>query len=108
MKPAIVSRAQLQREGAVRCRQTGTGAPSLKAGPGSAAHRSAPHRARDTGLIMPRSTLPGTLIALAVLAAGFAVAFLVGRFPVSLADIAAVLWSKLSGAPSACRPRPKR
>ena len=47
-----------------------------------------------------RSTLPGTLIALAVLAAGFAVAFLVGRFPVSLADIAAVLWSKLSGAPS--------
>jgi iron complex transport system permease protein len=50
--------------------------------------------------MMPRSTLPGTLIALAILAAGFAVAFLVGRFPVSLADIAAVLWSKLTGAPS--------
>jgi iron complex transport system permease protein len=49
---------------------------------------------------VPRSTLPGTIIALAVLAAGFAVAFLVGRFPVSLADIAAVLWSKISGAPS--------
>ncbi len=50
---------------------------------------------------MPRSALPGTLIALAVLATGFAVAFFVGRFPVSLADIAAVLWSKASGAPSA-------
>jgi iron complex transport system permease protein len=49
---------------------------------------------------MPRSTLPGTLIALAVLASGFAVAFLVGRFPVSPADIAAVLWGKLSGTPS--------
>ena len=47
-----------------------------------------------------RSKLPGTLIALAVLIAGFAVAFLVGRFPISLGDIAAVLWSKLSGAPS--------
>ncbi len=51
-----------------------------------------------------RSTLPGTMIALAVLAAGFAVAFLVGRFPVSLADIAAVLWSKLSGTPSGVSP----
>ena len=49
---------------------------------------------------MPRSQLPGTLIALAVLIAGFAVAFLVGRFPISLGDIAAVLWSKVSGAPS--------
>jgi iron complex transport system permease protein len=50
--------------------------------------------------LVSRSTLSGTLIALAILAAGFAVAFLVGRFPVSLADIAAVLWSKLTGAPS--------
>jgi len=49
---------------------------------------------------MPRSTLPGAMIALAVLAAGFAVAFLVGRFPISIADIASVLWSKVSGAPS--------
>lgn len=47
-----------------------------------------------------RSQLPGTLIALAVLIVGFAVAFLVGRFPISLGDIAAVLWSKVSGAPS--------
>jgi iron complex transport system permease protein len=47
-----------------------------------------------------RSAFPGTLIALAVLAAGFAVAFLVGRFPVSLADIVAVIWSKLSGGAS--------
>ncbi len=49
---------------------------------------------------MERSALAGTLIALAVLAAGFAVAFLVGRFPVSPADIAAVLWSKISDVPS--------
>lgn len=49
---------------------------------------------------MPRSALPGTLIALAVLTAGFFVAFLVGRFPVSLADISAVLWSKLAGGAS--------
>lgn len=49
---------------------------------------------------MLRSSLPGTLIALAVLAAGFAVAFLVGRFPVSLGDVYAVMTSKLTGAPS--------
>lgn len=49
---------------------------------------------------MPRSALPGTLIALAVLAVGFFVAFLVGRFPVSLAEIAAVLWSKIAGGAS--------
>jgi iron complex transport system permease protein len=49
---------------------------------------------------MTRSTFPGMLIAIAVLTVGFAVAFLVGRFPVSLADIASVLWSKMTGAPS--------
>ncbi len=53
---------------------------------------------------MPRSALPGTLIALAVLAAGFAVAFLVGRFPVSAGDIAAVLWSKLTGTAAGVPP----
>ena len=31
-------------------------------------------------------------------------AFLVGRFPVSLGDIAAVLWSKITGAPSGVSP----
>jgi iron complex transport system permease protein len=49
---------------------------------------------------MTRSALPGYLIALAILAAGFAVAFLIGRFPVSLADIIAVVSGKLSGKPS--------
>lgn len=47
-----------------------------------------------------RSAVPGFLIAFAVLATGFAVAFLVGRFPVSFADIAAVVWGKITGAPS--------
>lgn len=49
---------------------------------------------------MIRSALPGTLIAVAVLVAGFAVAFLVGRFPVTLGDIVSVLWAKITGAPS--------
>ena len=49
---------------------------------------------------MSRTVWPGMLIALGVLAAGFALAFLVGRFPVSLGDIATVLWSKLTGQPS--------
>jgi iron complex transport system permease protein len=50
--------------------------------------------------MMMRSALPGTLIAVLVLAAGFVVAFLVGRFPVSVADVATVLWAKLTGSPS--------
>lgn len=50
--------------------------------------------------MMTRSAFPGTLVALAVLAAGFAVALLVGRFPVSLADIASVLWAKATGGVS--------
>lgn len=49
---------------------------------------------------MIRSALPGTLIAVAVLVAGFAVAFLVGRFPVTPVDIVSVLWAKITGAPS--------
>jgi iron complex transport system permease protein len=51
-----------------------------------------------------RASLPGTLIALAVLIAGFAVAFLAGRFPVSATDIVSVLWSKLSGTASGATP----
>jgi iron complex transport system permease protein len=51
-----------------------------------------------------RSALPGTLIALGVLAAGFAVAFLVGRFPVSSSDIVSVLWSKIAGDASGASP----
>lgn len=53
---------------------------------------------------MTRSSVPGTLIALAVLAAGFGVAFLVGRFPVSLGDVYAVLAGKLTGAPAGVSP----
>jgi iron complex transport system permease protein len=51
-----------------------------------------------------RSSLPGTLIALMVLVAGFAVAFLMGRFPVSAADIVSVLGSKLTGTASGVPP----
>jgi len=51
-----------------------------------------------------RSALPGTLVALAVLATGFAVALLVGRFPVSAADIVSVLWSKIAGGASGVSP----
>src|SRR6267142_2053655 len=43
---------------------------------------------------MTRSFLPGLLIALAVLALGLLVAFTIGRYPVSLAELADVLWSR--------------
>jgi iron complex transport system permease protein len=49
---------------------------------------------------MRQSALSGLAISLMLLAAGFAVAFLVGRFPVSLGDVLAVLWSRISGTPS--------
>jgi iron complex transport system permease protein len=44
-----------------------------------------------------RSALPGFAIALAVLIAGFLVAFTVGRYPVGLGDLADVLASKALG-----------
>jgi iron complex transport system permease protein len=51
---------------------------------------------------MTRSSLPGLTIALIVLAAGLVVAFTVGRYPVSLAELLDVLWSRALGrAPSA-------
>src|SRR5437868_3125070 len=53
---------------------------------------------------MSRSPLPGFTIALAVLAAGIIVAFTVGRYPVSLAELADVLWSRLLGRPSGVSP----
>lgn len=49
---------------------------------------------------MTRSPLPGLAIATAVLIAGLLLAFTVGRYPVSLHDLANVLLAKLSGAPS--------
>jgi iron complex transport system permease protein len=51
---------------------------------------------------MRRSALPGFTIALIVLAAGLVVAFTIGRYPVSLAELLDVLWSRALGrAPSA-------
>jgi len=46
---------------------------------------------------MTRSPLPGLAIATAVLIVGLLFAFTVGRFPVSLGDLAQVLLAKLSG-----------
>jgi iron complex transport system permease protein len=47
-----------------------------------------------------RSPLPGFLVAVAVLLAGLALAFALGRYPVSLADMFDVLVARLSGRPS--------
>jgi iron complex transport system permease protein len=53
---------------------------------------------------MTRSALPGFSIALAILAAGLVTAFTVGRYPVSLADLAEVVRAHLSGRPAAVAP----
>jgi iron complex transport system permease protein len=53
---------------------------------------------------MRRSAVAGNLLALALLLGAVAVAFLFGRFPVSLADVARVLWAQLSGTPSGLPP----
>jgi iron complex transport system permease protein len=49
---------------------------------------------------MTRAFLPGLIIAFAVLALGLIVAFTVGRYPVSLAELVDVLASRLTGRPS--------
>src|SRR6476661_986723 len=49
---------------------------------------------------MTRGFLPGLIIALGVLALGLVVAFTVGRYPVTLAQLAAVLLSRVPGRPS--------
>jgi iron complex transport system permease protein len=46
---------------------------------------------------MTRSSLPGLTVALIVLAAGLVVAFTIGRYPVSLAELLDVLWSRALG-----------
>jgi iron complex transport system permease protein len=46
---------------------------------------------------MTRSATPGFLIALAILLAGLAVAFTVGRYPVGLGDVLEVLLARLTG-----------
>jgi iron complex transport system permease protein len=53
---------------------------------------------------MTRSFLPGLIIALGVLALGLIVAFTVGRYPVSLAELADVLLSRLTGRASSASP----
>jgi iron complex transport system permease protein len=53
---------------------------------------------------MTRSALPGFGIALAVLVAGLVVAFTVGRYPVSLAELVDVLGAHLMGRPSGVTP----
>jgi iron complex transport system permease protein len=42
----------------------------------------------------------GLAVAVAVLLAGVALAFALGRFPISAVDVATVLWSRLTGRPS--------
>src|SRR3954467_2698862 len=49
---------------------------------------------------MTRRFLPGLIIALGVLALGLVVAFTFGRYPVTLAELADVLLSRLTGRPS--------
>src|SRR3954454_14028345 len=49
---------------------------------------------------MTRGFLPGLIIALGVLALGLGVAFTVGRYPVTLAELADVLLSRVTGRPS--------
>src|SRR5262249_30339860 len=53
---------------------------------------------------MPRRFLPGLLIALGVLALGLLVAFTVGRYPVTLAELIEVLVSRLTGRATTVAP----
>ncbi|MBL8571116.1 MAG: iron ABC transporter permease [Phreatobacter sp.] len=53
---------------------------------------------------MRARTLGGSTIAFAVLVTGVAVAFAVGRFPVTLPDLATALWSRVTGTPSGLSP----
>ena len=53
---------------------------------------------------MTRRFLPGLFIALGVLALGLLVAFTVGRYPVTLADLIEVLVSRLAGRPTEVPP----
>src|SRR5215471_15087480 len=53
---------------------------------------------------MTRRFLPGLIIALGVLVLGLVLAFTVGRYPVTLAELADVLWSRATGMPTAAPP----
>jgi iron complex transport system permease protein len=53
---------------------------------------------------MTRRFLPGLIVALGVLLLGLVLAFTVGRYPVTLAELADVLWSHATGAPTTAPP----
>src|SRR5262247_3388482 len=53
---------------------------------------------------MPRRFLPGFIIALGLLALGLLVAFTVGRYPVTLAELIEVLVSRVAGRPTTVPP----
>jgi iron complex transport system permease protein len=53
---------------------------------------------------MTRSALPGLAIATGVLLAGLVLAFVIGRYPVGLTDVAHVLLAKLAGTPAEVAP----
>jgi iron complex transport system permease protein len=53
---------------------------------------------------MTRSFLPGLIVALAVLLIGLVVAFTIGRYPVSLAELVDVLWSRATGTQTSASP----
>ena len=53
---------------------------------------------------MARSSLPGLLISFAVLVAGLLLAFTVGRYPVGIGDLFAVIIAKLTGHPAEVPP----
>src|SRR5262249_31921927 len=54
--------------------------------------------------LMPRRFLPGFIIALGLLALGLLVAFTVGRYPVTLAELIEVLVSRVAGRPTTVPP----
>ncbi len=51
-----------------------------------------------------RAPVAGFLVAIAVLVAGLALSFTVGRFPVGIADLLRVIWSALTGTDSGVSP----
>jgi iron complex transport system permease protein len=53
---------------------------------------------------MTRSALPGLIVGIAVLLAGLVLAFLVGRYPVSLGEVLDLLWSRASGDATSVQP----
>jgi iron complex transport system permease protein len=53
---------------------------------------------------MQARAIGGSAVAFGVLVVGIAVAFAVGRFPVTLPELGIALWSRLTGTPSGLSP----